>query len=220
MSFISILLFSRHDSCIDDDRSEDKGLGLNRAGNDQWIGFYTADLSAIYGFCRIDIRESNVKGVAMLDTNQEIIIGQLIRQEVLLSELYKIYSAKFPSHADLWLEMSGDEQDHAKWIKGFLGSIRKNLMTFNEGKLTNGFLETYIQGIETAIHRARNDDFSLKSAFTYAIDFETSLVEKDIFSCFSSRSGRASELLKLIQRMTVIHMNKLINEKERLNGGR
>ena len=152
----------------------------------------------------------------MLKPDQEKLLELLNRQEERLSELYRLYSDKFPERKEFWNELAAEEAQHAKWVAGLVNSAVKGVIHFDEGKINIHTLNTFVRGIESTIQKTRKTDPSELSAITYALDVERSLFEKNIFGHFKAVSGKAVKILALLQQKTAQHHEKISAEKNLL----
>ena len=152
----------------------------------------------------------------MLNSDQEKLLELMIKQEERLSELYQIYSDKFPERKDFWQELANEEQLHAKWITSLLSSAKKGVIHFDEGKINIHTLNTFVKGIERTIDKTRETDPSELSAITSALDMESSLFEKNVFGHFEAVSEKAIKILSLLQQKTSQHHEKISAEKNLL----
>jgi hypothetical protein len=152
----------------------------------------------------------------MLKPDQEKLLGLLNQQEERLSELYRLYSDKFPERKEFWNELAAEEAQHAKWVISLLNSARKGVIHFDEGRINIHTLNTFVKGIENTIQKTREADASELSAITYALDIEKSLFEKNIFGHFKAVSNKAVKILALLQQKTAVHHEKISTEKNLL----
>lgn len=149
-----------------------------------------------------------------LEPFQEKIIKQLINQEVLLSRLYALFSKQFPQYEELWEKLSKEEERHAKLIEKLFEATKTGVIFFNEGKTKTYTLAAFITRLEGIIEKAERGEFNLSSAFSHAVDYESSLIEKNVFSKFDSLSDKAKGSLKILQSETIKHIKRLISAKE------
>jgi len=144
-----------------------------------------------------------------LDPVQEKILKQLINQEDLLSRLYALFSMQFPQHKEFWGKLSKEEERHAKLIEKLFEATKTGLIFFNEGKTKTYTLTAFITRLEGILEKAERGEFNLSAAFTYAVDYESSLIEKDVFFRFDSLSDKAKGTLKILQAETIKHVERI-----------
>ena len=147
---------------------------------------------------------------------QEKIIEQMITQEKLLSRLYALFAEQFSPHQDFWQKLSQEEQSHAKLMEKLLEAARKGIVFFDEGKVTTTTLSVFITRLEGIVQKAERGEFTLSSAFAYGVDYETSLIEKNVFSRFDSSHEKAKAALKILQSETINHVERIRDQQKML----
>ena len=136
----------------------------------------------------------------MLQPYQKKIIELLIRQEMLLSRLYGIFSTHFPKEKEFWTGLSRDEKKHAQWLKQLYEAEKKDLVLFDEGKVRIHALNTFIDYLEKKVHLAGQGGLSPKQAVVLSLDLERALLEKEVFSHFDGLSKKGGGYLESIDR--------------------
>ena len=140
---------------------------------------------------------------------QEKIIEQLIKQEKLLSEMYGHFAEQFPQHQQFWKNLSKEEERHAKLLQKLRDASKKNILFFDEGGIKTYTINAFITRLEEILEKVKNQNFTLPMALTYAMDYETSLIEKNIFSHFDSLHDKAKKTLKILQSETLNHVESV-----------
>ena len=144
-----------------------------------------------------------------LESLQEKILKQLINQEVLLSRLYALFSRQFPLYKDLWEKLSKEEERHAKLIEKLFEATKTGVICFSEGKIKTESLAVFITRLEGIIEKAERGELNLSEAFTYAVDYESSLIEKNVFLRFVPLRDKAKGTLKILQSETIKHVERI-----------
>ena len=121
----------------------------------------------------------------MLKPYQKNIVELLIKQEMSLSKLYKTFAEKFSGHKDFWINLSKDEMRHANWIEKLSEAEKKGIVIFDEGKIKTYTMKAYIEHVEKVMSGTENNEFNQINAFSFALDFETALIEKNVFTHFT-----------------------------------
>ncbi|SDU54933.1 ferritin family protein [Desulfobacula phenolica] len=145
----------------------------------------------------------------MIELNQKDIITLLIKQEKLLSRLYTIFYNKLPAHKNFWETLAKEEQLHAKWLEQLYGAGEKNLVHFDEGKITLVSINMVTKGIQDMIQTAKSGEIDDKTALIKTADIERSLIEKKVFSQFNGLTEKAKATMKLLERETKKHLAKI-----------
>lgn len=152
----------------------------------------------------------------VLKDSQQEILHKLIRQEQLLSELYGIFAEQFPQYSDFWKGLSDEEKRHTMLIQKLADAVGKGQVLFEEGRITITSLNTLILRLEAVLQKAQNGGYSLAAALICAIDYETSLIEKNIFSHFDSQNKKVNAALKTLQAETQDHVASIRKVQQEL----
>jgi rubrerythrin len=152
----------------------------------------------------------------MLTPNQKTIIDLLIEQEKLLAQLYAVFSEKFTEHGKFWKKLSREEHGHAKWLEQLYEAGEKDIVHFDEGRITPFSLGTFISGVKDAIHSAESEQMDQKAAFIRTADLERSLIEKNVFSCFNGLTDKAINALGFLEKQTQEHLAQAESLREKL----
>jgi len=153
-----------------------------------------------------------------LNPNQEKIIQQLVAQERLLSKLYTIFAEQFPNYADFWAKLSKEEENHAKLIEKLRQAEQKGLVFFDESKINIYSLKTFIDKLEKTVKKAEKGEFTLLSAFAHAVDYESALIEKNVFTHFVPANTKVKNTLKILQSETFKHIENMNNMRKEATG--
>lgn len=138
---------------------------------------------------------------------QEKIIALLLQQETLLANLYHTFAQKFPEHEQFWSQLAHEEEKHAGWLEQLRVATEKKIVLFSEGRIKTYTLETFVQGLEEKLDRARADGFDARQALACAIDLERCLIEKNAFSLFEGLTEKASSIMKFLAKETREHLS-------------
>ncbi len=151
---------------------------------------------------------------------QENIILQLINQEKTLARLYALFSEQFPDYQEFWIKLSREEERHARLIQKLFDAAKRGKIFFDEGKMKTYTLDAFTARLKSIFEKAEKGEFTVVSAFVCAVDYETSLIEKNIFTHFDSLSDKVKTTLKILQSETLNHVErvreaqKLLKEKQ------
>jgi ABC-type transport system involved in Fe-S cluster assembly fused permease/ATPase subunit len=141
-----------------------------------------------------------------LSPSQEKILDQLITQERMLSELYRHFSKQFSEHEKFWHKLSLEEERHAKLVQKLFDAAKNGKIFFDERKITIFALDAFISRLDGILQKAKNNGFTISTALICAVDYETSLIEKNIFSHFDSQSEKVKRTLKMLHAQTMNHV--------------
>lgn len=140
---------------------------------------------------------------------QEQIIQQMVAQEKLLSRLYALFAQQFPEYAEFWGKLSKEEETHSKLIEKLWEAEKKGLVFFDEGKVKTYTLNLLIGRLEEVVEKAERRGFDLPAAFAYAVDYESALIEKNVFTHFDSLNDKIKGSLKILQDETLKHVERI-----------
>ena len=144
-----------------------------------------------------------------LNPFQEKILKQLISQERMLSELYGYFAKQFPQYKKFWEKLSREEEQHARIVQKLFNAVKKEKVLFDEGKIKTYTLDVFITRLDGILQKAKNQEFTLSTAIACAVDYETSLIEKNIFSHFDSLNDKVRQTLKILQSETLKHIESI-----------
>lgn len=140
---------------------------------------------------------------------QEKIIQQMVTQEKLLSRLYALFAQQFPEYAEFWGKLSKEEETHSKLIEKLWEAEKKGLVFFDEGKVKTYTLNLLIGRLEEVVEKAERRGFDLPAAFACAVDYESALIEKNVFTHFDSLNDKIKGSLKILQDETLKHVERI-----------
>jgi len=147
----------------------------------------------------------------VLSLDQKLIVDQLIHQEEMISELYEIFANQFVHHASFWKELSLAEVRHAKLLRNLKKAVDEEKILFDQGTVTLKTLDTFLSRLDGLLLKAKKEEFTLQTALSCAVDYETSLVEKNVFSLFDSPHKKFKEILQILQSETEKHVDRIKN---------
>ncbi|MEW6670584.1 MAG: hypothetical protein AB1427_02720 [Thermodesulfobacteriota bacterium] len=108
-----------------------------------------------------------------------------------------------------WEKLSLEENKHARLVEKLSQAVVKGLVTFDEGKIKTYALETFIKHLETLIAKAENGEIQARTAFTLAVDYETSLIEKNVFTHFGALTEKSKSVMKILIAETQEHIERV-----------
>ncbi len=137
------------------------------------------------------------------------IIDQFKAQELLLADLYRIFGERFVEDREFWQQLSGEEQDHARIVGRLHEAVDKGVLLFDEGKVRTYTLTAMMQRIEGFLQKARQGSIDSAWALTQALDLESSLIEKGVFTHFEPLTEPARATLKKLNAETLQHVARV-----------
>jgi hypothetical protein len=155
-----------------------------------------------------------LEGAVGIEPYQEKIIQQMLTQENLLSKMYALFAKQFPEYAEFWGKLSEEEETHSKLIERLWEAGKKDLVFFDEGRVKTNTLDLIISRLEELVEKAEKRSFDLPSAFAHAVDYESSLIEKKVFTHFDSLHDKIKGNLKRLQDETLEHVERIRHMQE------
>lgn len=143
-----------------------------------------------------------------MEPYQKKITALMVRQKLLVAQLYDIFSDTFPKYATFWHELAKEEKKHATWIKKLCQAEEKCMVTFNEGKIRTYTMNTYIDYMENIIKQAKNGKFDMKMAAAITLHIEMSLIEKNFITHFQIIDPDCKGIIIMLERETKKHIKK------------
>ena len=140
---------------------------------------------------------------------QEKIIQQMITQENLLSMMYALFAQQFPEYAEFWGKLSKEEAAHSKLIEKLWEAEKKGRVLFDEGRVKTYTLNLIIGRLKEIVGKAEKRGFDLPAAFACAVDYESALIEKGVFTHFDSLNRKVKGSLKRLQDETLKHIERI-----------
>jgi len=145
----------------------------------------------------------------MLEAYQKQIIKLMIKQELLLAELYGIFGNRFSEYATFWYGLAEEEKKHAEWVKKLYKAEKKDLVAFTEDKIKTYTMKAYIDYVEKNIERANNGEFNIKTAVARSLDLEMSLIEKKYFTHFHIIKPNYKGIMIMLENETKKHIKAI-----------
>jgi hypothetical protein len=149
---------------------------------------------------------------------QILIIDQMAKNEVKLSQLYAKYGHAFASRKQFWEELAREEVSHGAWISTLRKRVEDGDVMFSRDRfnlvLLNDFHE-YVQKEELRI----NTGIALIDALKASREIEESMLEKNFFDVFTGDAPELTTLLLALEYSTKNHreiVNKACAEEEKL----
>jgi hypothetical protein len=147
--------------------------------------------------------------------DEKSILSLFENNELLISQLYDIYSEMFPRQKDFWSKLSGEEIAHAEEISQMdTGSTADS---FVENKFSRGVVKYVTDFVEQQIEIARTKKLSSIEAINIALRIEQSILEKKCFDMFAPTDATLKEVLDKLNRDTDRHVRMLQKELERIS---
>jgi len=123
------------------------------------------------------------------------VLEMLIRHELAIKQLYELFAAAFPKHAEFWRGLAGDEQRHADRLTNLHSRVTLGNSLFFGGRLNSQAIKLSLGYVERLVERAeKNPGFRSLEALSIAKDLESALLEKQ----FSKGCGTDSAQIRSV----------------------
>ncbi len=129
--------------------------------------------------------------------------------ELDISNLYKLFAEKFPSHRHFWEELSTDETQHAAYIKKLSTYIMQGLIFLDEKKTKTFTIKFIIDGIKSTYAKTKANELTIINALAYSLNLEDSIIENKFYEYLSTHGQNITFLLSQIKRETTEHARKV-----------
>ncbi len=137
--------------------------------------------------------------VPTIEPHQEKILKLLIEQELLMSSIYQNLASLFPERANDYLELVAEEMKHAEWIEQLQTACQGGKARFNEGKTRSYTVSGMISYMQEFLIRLKAGQLTEIQALSAVANFESALIEKNVFQRFSGDSPEVEKVLKLLE---------------------
>ncbi len=155
-----------------------------------------------------------------MELNQKRITSLLVKQELMISELYCFFSQKFNGYNLFWKDLANEKTQHAKLIKKLYLESETNSPLFDEEKIKVETLESSLKNIAKIHQKAKARDFHMLGALAYSFIYECSLIEKKIYSRLNGLTEKAIHLEKFLSQETKHHLLLIQQMRQEVNADR
>jgi hypothetical protein len=126
--------------------------------------------------------------------------------ELTLAGIYTLFAKKFPSHAEEWKKMAGDELEHAQWIEILEAEMAKGNARFVASKIRDeGILafHRYLLSVQASVEE---QSIIISKAYVLAVDIERSLLERRLFEKFEGDCDKVCSILRILEQKQQAHV--------------
>ncbi|MBN1473262.1 MAG: hypothetical protein JW914_01475 [Syntrophaceae bacterium] len=140
---------------------------------------------------------------------QNTFLELLENLELDISNLYKLFAEKFPAHKQLWDELSGDEVQHAGYIKKLSSFIQQRLVLLDEKTTKTLTIKIVSEGIKSTYRQAQDNKLTSINALAYSLSLEDSILEKKFYDYFITHDQNVAFVINKIKWETNQHYQKV-----------
>ena len=137
------------------------------------------------------------------------VIGMLKDIEESAAQLYEAYAAKFPEHRAFWADISDEEKNHVRVVHTLGSEIAQGNAVFVEDKFTINQIQEALDWVRARVADAKTKDIPLKEALLTALEFESSMVEKEYHGIIKANNHDMHMFVKNLMEETRKHKEKI-----------
>lgn len=145
----------------------------------------------------------------MMQDYQKIFLEHLEKLELEISSLYKLFAQKFPTHKQLWEQMSNEEISHASHIKKLSSLTEEGKVFFDERKTKTYTIKTVSDAVKSTYQKVESGQLTLLNALVYSINLEDSIIESKFYDYFSTSNHNINATINKIKQETREHAQKM-----------
>ena len=134
--------------------------------------------------------------------------------ENVIGQLYKIFSRQFDREDDFWMQLSKEEQNHAKLIKELGIELKQGKFFLRAERFKIEAVQTTIRYVQKRINQVHHYRISEQEACHIAWDIENGLLEKNFFITFETDQPALRKTLKKLIYDTREHRNRIRERKQ------
>ncbi len=126
-----------------------------------------------------------------------------------ISNIYKSFAEKFPSHRDLWNSLANEEVNHAAYVKNLSSLAKEGKVYFDEKTTTTYTVKTIIADLKNRYQNTSSNQYTLLKALSYSLSLENSVIESKFYDFFSSDDQHIISIINTIKQETYQHAAKI-----------
>jgi len=132
-----------------------------------------------------------------------------MEHEKAIGRLYTAYARRFPRDREFWLDLSREEQQHARWVESLRLRVEEDPASLVVERFPTGTIELSLAYINRLIENADASHLTRINALSIALDLERSLLEHKYFEVFKSDNPQIERTLQLLRQSTQSHLQKV-----------
>jgi hypothetical protein len=142
-----------------------------------------------------------------MEPNQDL-VAELAKNEIILSDLYKIHANIQPELREFWAEIANDETHHADILMQLDSEIKDGRAAINPDRFSLKDIQIVRTFIQDKIDQTKTQADALTNTQTLIIaDYiESFLLEKEFFKIFETDSAVLINALTAVQEDTERHL--------------
>jgi hypothetical protein len=147
------------------------------------------------------------------------IIDLLVRNEIVMQELYRAYAKTFPIFESFWSSIAKDEASHAAWINTLYYKMKAGMVVIPEQRFPVAIIEATIADIEKKKEQAQAGNVTSLGAMEIAVQIEGGMLESKFFEVIANDNIELQIILEALRLGTQQHLQEIKRERDREAGG-
>ncbi len=144
------------------------------------------------------------------------IVAELAENELMVHNLYRHYAESFPDLERFWIEIAEDETKHYNVLNDLDQIAEKGEVQIEKDRFKVEMVDFVRKYLE---ERIAEQNPSQRAALANAINIESSMLEKGIFTIFQTDSPALKNALDILQKETEQHLKAVQAKYEELYPG-
>lgn len=140
---------------------------------------------------------------------QHEIVAQLVRWELSLAELYRLFGEHFPETLSLWRALEKEEVFHAKTLDALHGVIDEGFLLHNIGEYLGEQVIHEIELVQKEIARVRAGHHTQYTAIMTAMSVEGSLLDSKFYETVTCDSPAFKRVAEIMMQETQRHLERI-----------
>jgi rubrerythrin len=124
-------------------------------------------------------------------------------------ELYRMYAACLPAHADFWNGLAHEEEAHATWVTKLMERYEAGEIEYQEGRFAPESYRLFLYYLHDRQTEADRECTGLRAALAIAIDIETAFVEKNFLAIFETDDEAIKKTLTQLTKASEEHLRRV-----------
>ncbi len=150
---------------------------------------------------------------------QRQILAQLVECEEAFAELYNIYAALLPQHAEFWSTLVHEEVAHATTLKTLYSLLDRGALFHQIGRFSDAITQPILDRVRREIQEATPSQCTPEYALRVAWEIENSLGESGFYDVVESDAPEFRAVAALLSKALDAHINKIQAERVRRPAG-
>lgn len=133
----------------------------------------------------------------------------LITHEEAIGQVYALFATRFTEHAEFWMRLHREEQDHAMLIRTLQLEMQEGQVQFDEHRVNLIAIRMSINYARAILSYAQKQNVSLDTALGMALDLEDALLEKNVLHIFHANGTILQKTFQQLEQTFVDHFQRI-----------